>query len=321
MSGTETVVWFFVLFPTTIMSLFLLRGKGAFFLIGGDHFMSKEELAKYDEKTMSRFIGMSLLWMTCCAMLLPFSIHSGVAWMPYCAVGIITISVCVLTMYASAGNRFYKKRVKKGKREKDNLWLFAAEKIRLCLATVAVVFVILAVPVLLSLGEKEPTVKIIDSGIEISTQYGLKINFTEIADISLMENRIGTIGPRRTNGYGTPSTLRGTFQSNRHGSVLLFTRASSLPTIHIKRKDKPNVFLNFSNSEATRTLYNDMKTAFARNVWAEGFAEQKPTFLEKLAKHPLTWWLGSILGVAIIIVGFFYAVYRNNYDWGQSCDP
>ena len=284
MTGTETVVWGFVLIPMVIMSLFLLSGRGAFFLIAADYTMSKEERAKYDESAMSRFIGMSLLWITCCAMLLPLSIHSGVAWMPYCVAGIITASILVFVSYASTGSWFYKNGVErenleksdlwllatemadeKEKREESNLGLFDIEKIRLCLVAIAVASVILALPVLLSFGEKDPTVKLLDSGIEISTLYGLKIDFSEITDISLMESRVGVIElTRRTNGYGTPSTLKGEFLSNRHGRVLLFTRASSAPTIHIKRESKPDVFLNLSNSEATRTLYNDMKTAFAR---------------------------------------------------------
>ena len=56
------------------------------------------------------------------------------------------------------------------------------------------------------------------------------------------------------------------------------------------------------------------------NVWKEGYEKREPTFLENLAEHPL-WRLGSLLGAVVIIVGFFYAAYRYNYDWGQSCDP
>ena len=57
------------------------------------------------------------------------------------------------------------------------------------------------------------------------------------------------------------------------------------------------------------------------NVWQESYEKREPTFLENLAKHPLTWWLGSLLGIVTIVVGFFYNVYRHNYDWGQNLDP
>ena len=115
------------------------------------------------------------------------------------------------------------------------------------------------------LGQKEPTVKIIDSGIKISCIWGVKIDFAEIADISLMEDRIGSIGITiRTFGYAMPNTQKGYFLSNRYGSVLLFTKTKSSPTIHIEREDKSDVFLNFSDNEKTRTLYADMKKAFGR---------------------------------------------------------
>ena len=320
MSGTETFVWGCILIPMFITSLLLLRGKGAFFLIGGDYFISKEVLAKYDEKAMSRFIGLSLLWMTCCVILLLFSIHSGIAWMSYYAVGIITVSACALVIYASTENRFYKKGFRKEKRENNNLWLIASEKIRLCLVAIAVFLGIPAVPVFVSLKEKEPTVEIIGGGIEISGDYGLRIDFTKVTDISLMENHVRLT--RRTNGYATPSTQRGYFLSDEYGSVLVFRRSGPSPTIHIKRNDKEDVFLKLNNEEATRTLYNEMKTAFIhRNVLAEGRAEREPPFLEKLAKHPLTWWLGSAVGVVIMIVGGYYVMWRHNYDWGQSLDP
>jgi ABC-type antimicrobial peptide transport system permease subunit len=73
--------------------------------------------------------------------------------------------------------------------------------------------------------------------------------------------------------------------------------------------------------DSTSFHYANMKTAFHLGRGKEGGAEREPTFLEKLDNHPLTWWVGSILGVIIIIVGGYYAAYRHNYDWGQSCDP
>jgi len=178
--------------------------------------------------------------------------------------------------YTNIGNRFHKKvdveqfvaeeseeekalnAKKRAKQEKILLWLigFAAS------GTLAVMVAALA---LLWSEEREPTVKIIDGGIKISGRHGVTIDFTEIADISLMENKISSIGlTMRMHGYGSRNTQKGYFQSNRHGSVLLFTRTNSLPTIHIQRKGKADVFLNFRNKAATRTLYNELKTAFAK---------------------------------------------------------
>ena len=133
-------------------------------------------------------------------------------------------------------------------------------------SSLAIFALALALPVLLpATGEDDPTVEIVDGGINIIDGYGLKIDFSEITDFSLMENRISDIGITwKTFGYATSTTQKGYFRSNRHGSVLLFTKTNSSPTIHIKREGKADVFLNFSNNEATRALYNDMKTAFTR---------------------------------------------------------
>ena len=126
----------------------------------------------------------------------------------------------------------------------------------------ATVFVVL---VLLVYGEMEPTVTITDNGIRISGAYGVKMDFAEITNISLMEDAIHSIGlTRRTSGHATSSTLKGHFESSRYGGVLLFTRPSSSPTIHIQWESKEDVFLNFKNPDATRKLYHDMKIAFER---------------------------------------------------------
>ncbi|MCL2745097.1 MAG: hypothetical protein FWE67_14730 [Planctomycetaceae bacterium] len=147
---------------------------------------------------------------------------------------------------------------KEAKQEKILMWSMG-------FVILSIFVVMFAVVGLLFWGEKEPTVKITDNGVQISSMYGVKIDFTEIADISLINNTISSIGlTMRTNGLGTGSTQKGYFQSNKHGSVLLFTKTNSSPTIHIKREGKEDVFLNFRNNETTKTLYNDLKTAFER---------------------------------------------------------
>jgi len=129
----------------------------------------------------------------------------------------------------------------------------------------ALVALTLAFPILLQTGEEDPTVEIVEDGIKISGRYGLKIDFTEIMNISLMENKISDIELTwRTFGYATDTALKGYFRSRKYGTVLLFTKTNSSPTIHIQRKGKADVFLNFSDNEATRALYDDLQTAFAR---------------------------------------------------------
>ena len=273
MSVMESIFWGIILIPMLIMSLYLLNGKGAF-LIAGYNTMSRKEQAKYDEKALCRCTGKFALWITCCLMLLPFATHSEDIGMTLFVVGIIMVSTIVMMICVNTGSRFLKKgevfvieEMEEGKalyakleakREKTGLWVMGFTAFGL----LAVTF---AVPVLLLYGEMEPTVTITDNGIRISGMYGVKIDFEEITDISLMNNTVSSIGlTMRTNGYGTGSTQKGYFKSNRYGRVLLFTRTGSSPTIHIQRESKEDVFLNFKNPDATIRLYKEMKTAFAK---------------------------------------------------------
>jgi len=265
------IIWGFILIPMLIISLFLLNGKGAF-LIAGYNTMSKEEQAKYDEKAVCRCTGGFLLAMTFVLLLVPIGIHTETIWLSLCVIPISAFATIGLLIYSNTGDRFLKQDVEKEKREESfldrTLYSRSVQNYIGWLGAI-VVFggLVLAffTPVLLFTGEQDPTVEIIDSSIKISGRYGLKIDFSEITDISLMEKTISSIGlTRSTFGYGTSTTQKGYFRSDMYGSVLLFTRTKSLPTIHIARDDKADVFLNFSNNEATRTLYNDMKTAFAK---------------------------------------------------------
>ena len=283
MSVTECLFggffWSIILIPMFIASLFLLKGKGAF-LIAGYNTMSRKERAKYDEKALCRATGKFMLWIICCTLLLAFAVlledTEAVLGGILCVSGIIVVSSIVFLIYGNTGNRFLKpettemdampetecekavREKQEKKQEKFVRWLIGITLFGSFIVTFASLMLVFG-------GTIEPTVKITDSGIRISGTYGVKIDFTEITDISLLNNSVHGIGlTRRTNGIATDSVRSGYWESNRYGSVLLFTRTSSSPTIHIERKDKPDVFLNFSDNEKTRALYAELKTAFEK---------------------------------------------------------
>ena len=127
---------------------------------------------------------------------------------------------------------------------------------------------LLAVVAMFVYGEMEPTVGITEDGIRIRAMYGLNIGFESIDSIDLIEQsmremREGDSG-RRTNGYGGfGGTLKGHFQSGRHGSHMLFVRTNSTPTIRIERSRSGDVFISFRNGETTRALYSEMIEAYS----------------------------------------------------------
>lgn len=110
-------------------------------------------------------------------------------------------------------------------------------------------------------GEKDPDVSILDDGIQIKAMYGLNIDFSEIADISLIEKSMNDIGfgRRTTNGYGgIGETLKGNFKSDTLGETLLFVQSMSSPTIKIERTDKKDVYISLRDSESTEQLYREL---------------------------------------------------------------
>jgi hypothetical protein len=131
-------------------------------------------------------------------------------------------------------------------------------------AAIAIISIIaitlIGVGALFYYGEKDPEVSIFEDCIQIKAMYGLRINFSEIADLSLIEKSAGDIDiGRRTNGYGgIGKALKGNFKSDTLGEILLFVQTGSSPTIKIDRADKKDVYISLRDSESTGQLYREL---------------------------------------------------------------
>lgn len=90
--------------------------------------------------------------------------------------------------------------------------------------------------------------------------YGVEIDFSEIIDISLIEESMSDIGIGiRSNGYGGfGGSLKGNFKSDSIGDTLLFVYAKSSPTIKIERANKKDIYISFRNGEKTEELYTEL---------------------------------------------------------------
>lgn len=124
--------------------------------------------------------------------------------------------------------------------------------------------IILALVLLFSSGEKDPAINITNDSIEIRAMYGVDIDFSEIVEISLIEENMYSIGiGRRTNGYGGfGGTLKGNFESDTLGETLVFVHSRSLPTIKIERIGQKNIYISFRDSGKTRRLFNELLKVF-----------------------------------------------------------
>lgn len=118
----------------------------------------------------------------------------------------------------------------------------------------------IAVAVLFYYGEKSPDTKILDDHIKIEAMYGVEIDFSEILEISLIEESMSDIGIGiRSNGYGGfGGSLKGNFKSDSIGDTLLFVYAKSSPTIKIERVNKKDIYISFRNGEKTEELYTEL---------------------------------------------------------------
>lgn len=122
------------------------------------------------------------------------------------------------------------------------------------------VITLIVVGALFFYGEKDLDTSILDDRIQIKAMHGLNIEFSEIADISLIEKSMSDIGiGTRINGYGgIGRALKGNFKSDTLGETLLFVQSKSSPTIKIERTDKRDVYISFCNSESTEQLYREL---------------------------------------------------------------
>jgi len=128
-------------------------------------------------------------------------------------------------------------------------------------AVVISVIFFAGIGVLFASGEKDPDINIYDDYIQIKAMYGVNIDLSEIADISLIDKSVRDIDiGRRTNGYGgIAGALKGNFKSDTLGETLLFAQSKSSPTIKIERTDRKDVYISFKDSAATEQLYHELR--------------------------------------------------------------
>lgn len=264
MNGYIFVIFGSVLVPLFIMAVFLLKGKGAF-LIAGYNTMSKDEKAKYDEKALCRFVGWLLIAIILCMLLFPVGTYFEIAWLTYCGIALMLVVTIYGVIYMNTGNRFSKSVNSDVSAVGSNEKLESNTKTTLIAAISLSAIVLVAVGILFYQGEKDPVVNILDNGIQIEAMYGVSIDFSEIANISLIEENMRDIGiGRRINGYGGfGETLKGNFKSDNLGETLLFVQLKSSPTIRIQRGDKKDIYISFRNSVTTKMLYNEL--IYSRN--------------------------------------------------------
>ena len=249
-----------------VMALFLLKGRGSF-LIAGFNTLSEEEKAKYDRSALCRFVGWLLIVFSFVMVLFPLGMHFEIYWLTYCGSALIFVVVIFVVVYANTGRRFHKS---------DNTMvsgIFESEKPKggskatIIVTLVFFMIVFIAIGGLLFYGVKEPEVNLLDGRVQIKSMYGLDVDFSDIANVSLLEQSMREVDVGvRVNGFGGfGETLKGHFKSDSLGETLLFVYSTSSPTIRIERNSEKDIYLSFRNGEKTVSLFDEFNAVINKN--------------------------------------------------------
>ena len=129
-------------------------------------------------------------------------------------------------------------------------------KKRLIPIVIVSVVLLVGVPALLFWFSQPTDVTVTNSTIVIEGSYGREIPFDELEDVTW--TTLPDIA-RRTNGADSGSRLTGHFRTEAGEDVLLFIDRDVEPVIRLDWSEEP-IYLNQSSAEATRELYEDIRS-------------------------------------------------------------
>jgi len=123
------------------------------------------------------------------------------------------------------------------------------------LAWILGAIVLLPIPILILLSNRDPGITLSKSGFKISGIYGLTINYSDIQQLDTLSTL-----PRiqmRTNGYAFGKSLKGNFRlQNKENAKLFITKR--VPLYILIRTENLNVYLNFKESNKTVALFKTL---------------------------------------------------------------
>ncbi|MDR1028567.1 MAG: DUF3784 domain-containing protein [Clostridiales Family XIII bacterium] len=246
-----------------VMGCYFLTGKGGF-LVAGYNTKSAKNKAKYDERALCRSVGWVMIAVTFCLMLLCVAMSFDISWLLNCAIGLMIAIVIGYVIYANTGNRFRKSADAEASANDGTDDSSSLNPKRTSTVTIVItIAVCAAIGVMLFFGEKEPAVHVFGDNIRIDAMYGLTVDFSDVEEVSLIEESMEDIGVgTRVNGYGgAGEALKGHFKSKDLGRTLLFIRSESSPTIRIARDGEDDIYISFRDGERTEKLYREMSAA------------------------------------------------------------
>jgi hypothetical protein len=241
------VIFWIVIGVLFVSAVILLSGRGGF-MIAGYNTASPEEKRRYDQKKLTRSVGIALLVIDIATVPLVF-VHSP-AYIIFYSVFLV---VSVLALLAYVNTKCF---VPGAPGKKVNKAVFAVIAI--------VTLVIIAGSVFLVGGGAQPPVYTLSpdsSAFTIDSMYGLTVNTSDIQSLELKATLPSNL--KRTNGYGGVGTVLKGFCSSDIGDVRVLIDTSKSLFLYITTSSEV-IILNGETNEETQQLYETLNMALKK---------------------------------------------------------
>lgn len=245
--GEKMIITYIVAGLMFVLSIILLSGRGSW-LIAGYNTMSKEQQNKYDSKKLTRATGIMSIITSLALLALAFSFLNAIVFLI-----ILFISVTITIIYT---NKYCLKP--DSDNEETDLIIDKGKGSLLDIKTMIgigfAIIVFLLVGVSMYFSSKPPVYTISNGTLIISTQFGEKVNLSEIQSVQLKDDL--PVIESKINGLGLGSIRKGKFSSDI-GNVTLYIDSSKPPFIYIKTTSEL-IILNDQSKSKTETLFNEL---------------------------------------------------------------
>ena len=241
-------MWILVLAAVIVIALgFAVDRLGWHDLISGYNTMSREKRERVNIQKVARLVawmcyGIGAIFLLI-ALIEGFELDISLA--PFFIVMIVFIVAMLWRMQKYDGNIY-----------DEAGCLRPGGKKRLIPIVIVSVVLLVGVPALLFWFSQPTDVTVTDSTIVIEGSYSREIPFDELEDVTW--TTLPEIA-RRTSGAESGSRLTGHFRTKAGEDVLLFIDRDVEPVIRLDWSEEP-IYLNQSSAEATRQLYEDIRS-------------------------------------------------------------
>jgi len=238
-----------------VMAIFLMRGH-SMFLIAGYNMLGDKERDMIDKEKLGKFMGRLLLVFAAAMVVMGLGVRLNIPILTTVSTVIVVTATLAAVIYGYTGKRFLKEDAEADAYRAK--WNVKDMNVGIKYAAMVLTATLAIVGTILYFGEREPTITVGYATVHIDGMYGITIDLVDIVAIEMIDETMVSIGTgMRRGGYGgLTGTLKGSFDAG-----LLFVDSRQAPTIRLQRWLDTDVFISFSNPQATLALYYELRNA------------------------------------------------------------